>query len=562
MFLSQRNFAKMKKHILTPIQLWKKFKPTTSNFHTNIISFKNLGYMSLCELYFTALTKQDGDVRVYTQVYFPKNPTSSAVVILLPEFDKMIDFNYISFVVQAGFQVVTFDIAGKSNSKHYTRYPHSLEYCNYIFSKDHLNTCNYGADNTCLFNWCKITRQVISFVKNFSPSVAPSKVLMAALNNGANILWQVAGMDDRLDGIIPINNTGYDEFNSNLSEDVPLSQLAERNIWSLCCASPSYAKFIKCPVLFLGASNNRQYSYSSLSDTLKLIPEEVTHYECVSVGCSQNLYKQALYTLFNWVDDISNDRKMVTPPKGRFVVLDGRLWAYADFDMEYDSVVDAKIHIAYGKEVEGIRNWIGYTVHTDLVGTASQKIKIYNPDEEISLVCTVYYRNGSMYTSPQLTIKPSNLQQNIRLNARNSRMIFDKEFGTNAFYPRETAFFADKANIHFEKGALGLEGITTDRGDLVCYNIDGQTITNPEVLLQFDYYTTKPRNIIVELVDDDLNSFYAKLSLPASDEWQSIKIPRTSFVSKNLYPIKTWTKVKELVFCQSEKVLFNNIIWV
>ena len=154
----------------------------------------------------------------------------------------MIDFNYISFVVQAGFQVVTFDIAGKSNSKHYTRYPHSLEYCNYIFSKDHLNTCNYGADNTCLFNWCKITRQVISFVKNFSPSVAPSKVLMAAINNGANILWQVAGMDDRLDGIIPINNTGYDEFNSNLSEDVPLSQLAERNIWSLCCASPSYAK--------------------------------------------------------------------------------------------------------------------------------------------------------------------------------------------------------------------------------------------------------------------------------------------------------------------------------
>jgi len=80
--------------------------------------------------------------------------------------------------------------------------------------------------------------------------------------------------------------------------------------------------------------------------------------------------------------------------------------------------------------------------------------------------------------------------------------------------------------------------------------------------LQFDYYTTKPRNIIVELVDDDLNSFYAKLSLPASDEWQSIKIPRTSFVSKNLYPIKTWTKVKELVFCKSEKVLFNNIIWV
>ena len=58
----------MKKKILTPIQLWKKFRPTTSNFHTNIISYKTMGYMSLCELYFTAWSKQDGDVRVYTQV--------------------------------------------------------------------------------------------------------------------------------------------------------------------------------------------------------------------------------------------------------------------------------------------------------------------------------------------------------------------------------------------------------------------------------------------------------------------------------------------------------------
>ncbi len=553
----------MKKNILTPVQLWKKFKPTTSDFNTNIVSYKSLGYMSVCELYFTALREQDGDVRVYTQVYFPKNPASDAVVIMVPEFNKMVDINYISYYVQAGFNVVTFDIAGLNNTKHFTRYPKSLAFCNYAYSGEHLNTCNFGAENTCLFNWCKITRQVISFVKNFSPSLTPSKVLMTAQNSGANILWQVAGVDDRLDGIIPINNTGYDDFNSNLgTEDIPLSELAERNVWSLCCAAPSYAKFINCPVLFLGSSNNRNYSYSSLSDTLKLIPEDITHYECVSVGCSNNLYKQALYTAFNWIDDISNNKKTVIPPKGRFVVLENRLWVYADFDMDYDSIVDVKIHVTYGKEVEGVRNWIGYTVHADLVGTASQKIKVYDLNEEISLICSVFYRNGSMYTSPLLTIKPNSLGEDIKTNARNSRMIFDKDFGTNAFYPRETAFFADKANIHFETGALGLEGITTDRGDFVCYNIDGKYITNNEVMLQFDYFTTKPRKIVVEIEDVNLKSYYAKLELPASNEWQSIKIPRTMFVSNKLYPIKTWNTVKSLIFSAAEKVLINNIIWI
>lgn len=553
----------MKKTILTPVQLWKKFQPITSNFKTNIISFKSLGYMSVCELYFTALTKQDGDVRVFTQIYFPKQASSSAALIMVPEFNKMVDLNYISYYVQAGFNVITFDIAGKSTNKHFTHYPNSLDFCNYVNSGDHLTSCKYGAENTCLFNWCKITRQVISFVKNFTPSLSPTKVLMTAQNSGANIVWQVAGVDNRLDGIIPINNTGYDKFNSNIgNEEIPLSELAERNVWSLCCAAPSYAKFINCPVLFLGSSNNRNYSYSSLSDTLKLIPEEITHYECVSVGCSKNLYKQALYTAFNWIDDIANNRKTVVPPKGRFVVLENRIWVYADFDLDYDAIVEAKIHVAYGKEVEGVRNWIGYDVHSDLIGTASQKIKVYDLEEEISLVCTVFYRNGSMYTSPMLTITPSKLDKNIKTNARNTRMIFDKEFGTNAFYPRETAFFADKANIHFEQGALGLEGITTDRGDLVCYNLDGKYITNNEVMLQFDYYTTKPRKIVVEIEDVHLKSYYAQIDLLPSEEWQSIKIPRTLFVSNKLYPIKTWTTVKSLIFCTAEKVLINNIIWI
>lgn len=552
----------MKKKVITPMQLWKDFVPMTSNFNANIIRYKTLGYMDVCELYFTALRQQDGDVRVYTQVYFTKNP-SSAVVIIVPEFNKMVDFSYITYYVKAGFNVVTFDIAGKSSAAHFTHYPSSLQYCNFAQSGEQLNTCRRGVENTCIFNWCKITRQVISLVSSFTPSFKPDKILMTAQNSGANILWQVAGVDNRLDGIIPINNTGYDAFNGNdNSVQFALEELGERNLWSVCCAAPAYAKFIKCPVLFLGSSNNRNYKFSSLSDMLKFIPEDVSHYECISMGCSDNLYTQALYTAFNWFDDIANGRRTVVPPKGKFVVLEQRLWVYADFDLDYDNIVDAKIHVSYGDEVEGVRNWIGYTVRPDLIGTASQRIKVFDLNEKIFLVCTVFYRNGSMYTSPMKTIIPATLGKEIKTNARNSRMIYDKDFGTNAFYPLETAFFADKANIHFEKGALGLEGITTDRGSFVCYNIDGKYITNNDVLLQFDFFTKSSRKIVLQVEDVNLKSYYATITLPPSEEWQSIKISRTDFVSDQLYPIKSWSSVKSLCFNQAEKVLINNIIWI
>lgn len=555
----------METKILTPKILWQDFKPNYDNFKTNIIRYVSEKEWDAYELYFTAFSVIDGDVRVYTKIFTPKKNIHNITVILVSEFDKTCNLDIVKQFLKAGYKVVTFDTRGKGFAENYTHYPQSLEYGNFIFSGKHLNTCIFGAEKTSLFLWCKITRQVISFIKHFLSQTKPEKLFLAGDNSGANIVWQVAGTDDRLDGIIPINNTGFDEFNGNLENadsNLSISEIAERNVWSLCCASPSYAKFINCPTLFIGSSNNYTYNYSSLSATLKLIPEKISHHECISMGCSKNLYNQSLITACNWINEIAKNKALVVPPKTKFSVVDGKLWVQVDFDMDYDTILNAEIYISYGNDPEGVRNWIGYNVGISLLGNATHRIKVYDLTENINIVVAVYYKNGSMYTSPLCNIVPKNISPDIKTNSRNNRIIYDKKNGVNSFFPRENAYFIDKDSIIFQNGALDIPGITNQKGDLVCYNIDGNSITNPETLLQFDCFTLKPCSIVMEMIDEDLVSYYATLNFDGSEEWQNIKIPYSIFVSKNHYPLKSWQKIKAIAFCGVKNILLNNIIWI
>lgn len=554
----------METRILTPIQLWQDFKPTISNFKTNIVNFEKTDNGNIYELYFTAFTANDGDVRIFCKIFLPKNNISSATVLMINEFEQEPNQVIVDALIETGHSVVTFDYCGEGYGKNFTRYPNSLSFGNFKQSGDHLSTCNHGANNTSLFLWCKITRHVISFIQSFSNILQPNKLFALAAGSGANILWQVAGVDNRLAGIIPLNNTGFDCFNGNTTsfENLSSKEFAERTLWSICCAAPSYAKFINCPTLFLGASNNADYDYSTLSDILKLIPEGVPHFECMSIGCSKNLYKESKTAILNWIDEVASGKPLLTPPKISFLEQDCRLYAQADFDNNYDDIVSAELCVSYGSTHDCLKNWKVYNVGVNLMGKASLKIKVYDLNEPIQVTAVVTYRNGSMYTAPLQTIVAKDISPDIKTSVKNKRIIYDKKLGVNAIFPREESYFADKNAIRLECGALDITGITTSSGDLVCYNVEELDAKAEDILLQFDCYTTQPRSFFIEVQDTNLVTYRAEVFVDGLDEWQNVKISYNSFVSDAIYPLKTWKGVRMIAFCKAENVLFNNIIWL
>lgn len=555
----------METKILTPIQLWQDFKTNITDFKTNIIRFeKTADNVNVCELYFTAGEQADGDIRVYCKALIPQATASAATILLINEFEQSYDEILATYFLEAGYAVVTFDYCGKGYGENYTRYPQSLSYGNFKQSGDHLNTCYHGADKTCLFLWCKITRQVISFIKSFSQVLKSDKVFACGANSGANILWQVAGVDDRLNGIIPINNTGFDCFNGNVTsfDNLSAKEFSERTLWSICSAVPSYAKFITCPILFVGASNNVDYDYSTLSDTLKLIPEGISHSECMSIGCSRNLYQQTKTSILNWIDDVVKEKPVCSPPKLSAFEKDNKLFIGADFDTIYEDITTAEICVAYGDNPDCVKNWKVYNVGVNLMGKASVRIKAYDLKEPIFITAAVTYRNGTMQTAPLTTITAEEVSKDIKLTAKNKRIIYDKNLGVNSFFPRANSYFVDKACIGLQKGALDIAGITTSSGDLVCYNIEDPSSTAEDILLQFDCFSTSKRTFTIEIQDITLASYFAEVTLEGSNEWQNVKISYSAFLNDGVYPLKHWKGVRMIAFCKAENILFNNVIWL
>ena len=113
--------------------------------------------------------------------------------------------------VPRGYGVITFDYMGVTNKKDakFTIYPKSLNFANYVSSAGHLDRYVETPKNSCVYVWSCLCRNVITFIKNLLGEEI--KIYLRSTLEGGNILWQVAGMDKRVDGVIASNNAGWAE---------------------------------------------------------------------------------------------------------------------------------------------------------------------------------------------------------------------------------------------------------------------------------------------------------------------------------------------------------------
>ena len=190
----------------TPIQLWKDFDDSLYNESINITEYKNLDDYTAIKLYFNAINRSDGPVRVFVKLYLPTGGKNLPTVLLIPD---IVNYNADSELIKMallGYCTATFDYSGCGLDGH-TNYPESLFYGNAKEAHDHIDTANHGANKTSPYLWSKIARKVITLLCSL-PYVDESKIALTSVNFGVNMLMQVASMDKRIKCAVSIFNNG------------------------------------------------------------------------------------------------------------------------------------------------------------------------------------------------------------------------------------------------------------------------------------------------------------------------------------------------------------------
>lgn len=553
----------MNKKTLTPVQLWKDFDNNCCPLDMSVVGYSCQDNINIIDYFFTALKVEDGDVRVYARSYAQKGTYNNPTLLIIERFFHGIDTQIVNHFVAQGYTVVTFDYKGDiGNHQSHTFYPNSLEYGNILKSDGHLTSAKEGVENTCLFLWAKITRRVITLIENLS--ICDKDKISALANDTAfNILAQAGGTDQRIKAIISVRNNGFSKFNAN-KENVEFESVLEElelNRWIIGCSAPSYIKFITYPIIYFASTNDREYDIMNMKDFLALTPQDTPRYLSISTGTDGCLYNSFLPTASNVLNGIIN-HKPITNPTIEYEIDDNKLYFNVTVDHTYDHIDHIELAVSHGEISSKLRNWHRYSVHVGLNGKCKVPAKVFSNDEEIYAFLTIQYTNGVMLSTPITTIIPDEYAGKVKKNIPNNRIIYENKLGTLPFFLTSNDITIDQNHVRMSKGALDINGITTDYGELICYKIGDIKGKKDDSILQFDCYSKIDKEITVKLTDENLVEYSAIISVKASEKWERFSLEVNDFKDSNLMTLKTLENIKVLSFVNAENILLNNIIWI
>lgn len=552
----------MENNLISPNKLWADFDADSVHLRANFLKYDTdeNGVVDF-EVYLSGDQLEDNSsILTYCYGKIPKKDSKNATLIYISGYKADNHEDMFDMFIPKGYSVICFDYMGKTNKRKHTIYPQSLNFANYSESKGHLNCFVNSPKDSCVFVWSKVCRNVITFVKRLLGK--DNKIYMRSSLEGGNILWQVAGMDKRVDGIIAANNAGWEESRGifRYSESPDEYDFSEDKIkWMSACSPQAYAKFVTCPVLYISGTNSRITSIDRVEKTLSLTRNDGQNHICLCANLSNTVNALAQTSMTVWLDKINQNKPIPTAPKTSFEVNDGKLYAKMEYDtsQEIDKIF---IYHSYDEINSELRHW-----NRNILSLAHSAVEIpvRTGDSRIFAFASVYYKDGQFYSSLPIMFDLKKAKV-VEVAPKRSHIIFEKKNGLNAWVVDNS--YGENSAPEFRAGAYDIMGVTSKNGHLSTYSISDKNFQHTDSsIFQFDCYAEKARSLTVEMLVETNLFEYEKYRIDVQlngKEWQKIALSHNDFKTKDLVPLKNWNKVKQLSFKNIDGALISNIIWI
>ena len=550
-----------KNTIMSPMQIWHDFNPVNTDTEVSIINLVTENNVVTTEIMFTASEVKDGKIRAYMK--YSKRidaPADAPVILVLHGINNNIEEEVLDKILSKNMVYATFDFAG-IDEKH-TEYPNSVYYGNFESVKNIIDVSN-GAKNTCWYLWDVVARRAITVL---CEQLDSPKVCLVGVGIGANIGWQVAGMDGRVNAFIAINGCGYIENMSNYYKPVEKGEYP--TAWLAGLAPQSYAKYISCPILYVGGSNNTYANIDRVPEILALSNSENKHMS-ICHNAEKKITLEAFNTIELWVKRfLLGDAKAIEETEVSFSNSDDRL--YLNVKVNSEEVDKIAIFVSGKERNNSIREWKQVKKYTALNnGEYIVPLEIESVNDIVYCYVNTYLKNGMVLSSKQISIVPSELNisdANI-IQKVPSRIVYNTSMEDDYFYGENNFFAFDRNKIVKKDGAFGVKGIGLDGGgSLYTFRVGNQKFRDTVgATLKMDAYTTIDTTIdivVYNLEENELVPYQVSVFLGKCDKWQQIELTDVEFKNYEMISLDGFSNIKKIELKNIGSVIFNNIIWV
>lgn len=552
----------MENMILTPLQIWQDYDPEAAPLQISFTDFVKNGNKVSFKAFFNGDKFEDGAPRIFVSGTYPTSPSPKILMYIKDGMGNPPPVDFVNGFTDRGFGFVQFDYsADNPDATERSRYPESVKYGEIAKSKGHYCVAEPNAKGSCQYLWTTVTRRVITLIKTLSEDC---KIILVGAREGADMMWQTAAMDKRVDAAIAINNAGWREYTDCFRFDGEADNIQmtdERERWFAGCASQTYARYVECPVLLVCGSNNPLTSIDRVESTLSLIDNDRV-YCTVSPNTGLLLPQYALTTQLNFVDyfDAKAPRLKNSPVLSLSVEDDA-----AVANLTVDAPLAAKeicVWYSFDEPDNTIRNWNKIILPQN--GCKRCEIPVSERAQSVFAFVNVEYDDGTVLSSFEDFLKvPADVK---RVLTRKTHIIYERKNGTGTFVAENSNHYLSCTAPYLKAGAYDILGITCDDADITTYSVgEDKYLRTDESLLQFDAYSPTDATVEVRVCNKENGKkvlYTAVCNVNGDGEWTKCSLSPSSFKTQTLAPLKGWSNIKSLSFHKIKGVLFKNILWV
>ena len=399
--------------------------------------------------------------------------------------------------------------------------------------------------------WTRISRRALTCLEQ-QPGVDPNRLGIFGVSMGGTIVWPLAAMDRRVKAACAIYGVGWNTYPDELGSPDPKAGDAATKLWRKTMESESYARLVKCPVLFLNATNDQHGNMDRSFQTLAQVPTEVRwaftpryrHHIAAEQGADLPL----------WMDAHLKHREPFPKSPVAEVRLgtDGVPLLIVKPD---GSQSIRRVDLFYAVENRNPKNryWCSATVRRDQK-TWIAELSIPDPRQPLFAFANVLYNSGVCVSTNLVSVIPSE-HRHAKATDIPLLLIDDFATGTDGWVTSSPATDPIPPVPNLLTSAVGPEGksgITVTRSiALTTHKLGDPKWRGPkDAKLQFQVHVRSPKKLRVVMHEKEFaigwTQYAAEIALEPGEGWRTITFSADAFTTDKGDHLKGWGAVRQL----------------
>lgn len=549
---------------MTPREVWSGYDPVSAPLENSIISVDTDDNIVRAEHLFTVETLKQGRIRAYAKVYYDNRwADKRATVLLLPDITPQKTDGVVKDLLGEGYVVCVADYYGASEGER-TTFPDEVAFAAYPACLDRLDSIGDSARTTPWFVWNKVVRRLITLLCN-QKIVEASRIALMGIGVGADLAWQVAGMDNRVSALVPICGGGYRWAFSKprfVYGNVPSSD--EEIAYSTGVGAESYAKYITAPTLYIASKNATVCDPDRAGDILATVSGEVKQL-VISESAQQQITEDAFNTALIWLrNNLALGTDFCVQPTLAFEATEGKLY------LRYNSVhtaVNESLWVSYGEADPSSRHWTRLDSPQKVAENQFiVQLSVTDPSDTVFAYATFEYEDGSQASTPIQGVIPAKIGVVATVESKGTaRVIYDGNMGIGSFLAHTDEAVLPRDTLRQAKGPFNINGISVTHGLLlICRDAREGMLLRDKPALHFDAYAPTARTISVSVytTDSERKKYTARRALEGGEYWQKLLFEPFDFKSEEGRSLMRFSDTKTLAIEDEGGAIFNNFIWI